>query len=201
MVLLIDNYDSFTYNLAQYFGELGCDVLVKRNDEISIDEIAAVDPQHICISPGPCTPAEAGISKEVVLRFGQHMPVLGVCLGHQCIAEAYGGNVVRAGRLVHGKSCMITHNGSALFSNLSNPFEGGRYHSLVIERSSFPACLEITAESDDGEIMALRHREFAVHGVQFHPESVLTRDGKKLLARFLTLAPKTCLTRHKSLQV
>src|SRR6266436_2421536 len=201
MLLLIDNYDSFTYNLAQYFGELGCDVLVKRNDEISIDKIAAIAPEHICISPGPCTPREAGISKEVILRFGQEIPVLGVCLGHQCIAEAYGGNVIRAERLMHGKSCMISHNGSALFSDLPNLFEGGRYHSLVVERTSFPSCLEITAESDDGEIMALRHRELPVQGVQFHPESVLTPDGRKILARFLTLAPKTCLTRHKSLQV
>jgi len=189
MLLLIDNYDSFTYNLAQYFGELGCDIVVKRNDEISIDEIAALAPQHICISPGPCTPREAGISKEVILRFGQQIPVLGVCLGHQCIADAYGGNVIRAERLMHGKSCMISHDGSALFSDLANPFEAGRYHSLVVERGSFPECLEITAESDDGEIMALRHREFPVHGVQFHPESLLTRDGKSVLARFLSLAP------------
>ena len=186
MLLLIDNYDSFTYNLAQYFGELGCDVLVKRNDEISIDEIAALAPEHICISPGPCTPREAGISKEVVLRFGRDIPVLGVCLGHQCIAEVYGGKVIRADRLMHGKSCMITHNGSALFSNLSNPFEAGRYHSLIVKRSSFPACLEITAESSDGELMALRHREFPVQGVQFHPESVLTPDGRKILTNFLS---------------
>jgi len=199
MVLLIDNYDSFTYNLAQYFGELGCDVLVKRNDEISLDEIAALAPGHICISPGPCTPREAGISKEVVLTFGQHIPVLGVCLGHQCIAEAYGGKVIRADRLMHGKSCRISHNGSELFSDLSNSFEGGRYHSLVVERSSFPACLEIIAESDDGEIMALRHREFPVQGVQFHPESVLTPDGKHILARFLALTPKTWKTHHRSL--
>ena len=201
MLLLIDNYDSFTYNLAQYFGELSCDLLVKRNDEISIDEIADMAPRHICISPGPCTPREAGISKEVILHFGQRIPVLGVCLGHQCIAEAHGGNVVRAERLMHGKSCMISHNGSALFSDLANPFEAGRYHSLVVERSSLPACLEITAESDDGEIMALRHREFPVHGAQFHPESVLTRDGKSILARFLALAPKTSVPRHKSLHV
>jgi anthranilate synthase/aminodeoxychorismate synthase-like glutamine amidotransferase len=186
MVLLIDNYDSFAYNLAQYFGELGCDVLVKRNDEISIDEIATLAPTHICISPGPCTPREAGISKEVILAFGARIPMLGVCLGHQCIAEAYGGNVVRASRLMHGKSSAILHDGSALFLDLSNPFEAGRYHSLVVDRTSFPACLEITAESDDGEIMALRHREFAVQGVQFHPESVLTRDGKKILASFLS---------------
>jgi len=186
MVLLIDNYDSFTYNLAQYFGELGCELLVKRNDEISLTEIAALAPTRICISPGPCTPREAGISKEVVLRFGSHIPILGVCLGHQCIAEAYGGNVVRAARLMHGKSSKISHNGSALFSDLPNPFEAGRYHSLVVERNSVPPCLEITAESDDGEIMALRHREFQVQGVQFHPESVLTRDGKKILASFLS---------------
>ena len=197
MVLLIDNYDSFTYNLAQYFGELGCDVLVKRNDEISIDEIASLGPQHICISPGPGIPREAGISKEVVLTFGQQIPILGVCLGHQCIAEAYGGTVVRADRLMHGKSCMITHDGSALFSDLSDPFEAGRYHSLIVERVSFPACLEITAESDDREIMALRHRELPVQGVQFHPESVLTPDGRKILARFLAVAPKTWVRQHK----
>lgn len=186
MLLLIDNYDSFTYNLAQSFGELGCDVLVKRNDETSIEEIVALAPQQICISPGPCTPREAGISKQVVLSFGQHVPVLGVCLGHQCIAAAYGGSVVRAARLMHGKPCMISHNGSAMLCDLPNPFEAGRYHSLIVERSSFPACLEITAESD-GEIMALRHRQFQVHGVQFHPESVLTPDGRKILANFLRL--------------
>jgi anthranilate synthase/aminodeoxychorismate synthase-like glutamine amidotransferase len=186
MLLLIDNYDSFTYNLAQYFGELGCELLIKRNDEISLDEIAALAPQHICISPGPCTPREAGISKEVVLRFAPEIPILGVCLGHQCIAEAYGGKVIRASRLMHGKTSMVRHNGSALFSGLPTPFEVGRYHSLVVERRSFPASLEITAESDDGEIMALRHRQFPVQGVQFHPESVLTRDGKKLLRSFLS---------------
>jgi anthranilate synthase/aminodeoxychorismate synthase-like glutamine amidotransferase len=185
MVLLIDNYDSFTYNLAQYFGELGCDVVVKRNDEILLDEISELAPERICISPGPCTPREAGISKQVVLRFAREIPILGVCLGHQCIAEAYGGKVVRAGRLMHGKSCMITHNGSPLFSDLPNPFEAGRYHSLVVERTSFPACLEITGESDDGEVMALRHREFPVLGVQFHPESVLTPNGRKILGSFL----------------
>lgn len=185
MVLLIDNYDSFTYNLAQYFGELGCDVLVKRNDEVSIDEIAALGPDHICVSPGPCTPREAGISKEVILRFGQHIPVLGVCLGHQCIAEAFGGKVVRGLRPIHGKSSRITHDGSALFSDLSNPFEAARYHSLAVERTSLPECLEITAESEEAEIMALRHRNLPVLGVQFHPESVLTQNGKKILARFL----------------
>jgi len=185
MVLLIDNYDSFTYNLAQYFGELGCELLVRRNDEISLDEIAALAPERICISPGPCTPGEAGISKEVILTFGQQIPILGVCLGHQCVAEAYGGKVIRAARLMHGKSSMIRHNGTLLFSDLPNPFEAGRYHSLVVERSTFPTCLDIIAESDDSEIMALRHREFPVHGVQFHPESLLTPDGKRILANFL----------------
>jgi anthranilate synthase/aminodeoxychorismate synthase-like glutamine amidotransferase len=189
MLLLIDNYDSFTYNLAQYFGELGCELVVKRNDEISVDEVAALAPDHICISPGPCTPRQAGISKDIVLRFGPKIPTLGVCLGHQCIAEAYGAKIVRASSLVHGKSSMIRHNGSGLFADLPTRFEAGRYHSLVVERDSFPACLEITAESEDGEIMALRHREFPLHGVQFHPESVLTRDGKKILARFLSHPP------------
>jgi anthranilate/para-aminobenzoate synthase component II len=182
MLLLIDNYDSFTYNLAQYFGELGCELFVKRNDEISLDEISALAPEHICISPGPCTPREAGISKDIVLRFGAKVPILGVCLGHQCIAEAHGGKIVRAASLVHGKSSTIRHNGSGLFTGLSAPFEA-------------------IAESDDGEIMALRHREFPVYGVQFHPESVLTRDGKKILARFLGLAPKAAIARHKSLHV
>jgi para-aminobenzoate synthetase component II len=197
MLLLIDNYDSFSYNLAQYFGELGCELLVKRNDEISLDEIGALAPEHICISPGPCTPREAGISKDIVLRFGAKVPILGVCLGHQCIAEAHGGKIVRAAGLVHGKSSTIRHNGSGLFTGLPTPLEAGRYHSLVVERSSFPACLEIIAESDDGEIMALRHREFPVYGVQFHPESILTRNGKKILARFLALEPETAMARHK----
>ena len=189
MLLLIDNYDSFTYNLAQYFGELGCDLVIRRNDEIALDEIAALAPSHICISPGPCTPHEAGISKDVVLRFGARIPTLGVCLGNQCIAEAYGGKVVRASRVMHGRSSMIKHNGTGLLSDLTTPFEAGRYHSLVVERSSLPLCLEIVAESEDGEIMALSHREFPVHGVQFHPESVLTPHGKKIVAGFLAIAP------------
>ncbi len=189
MLLLIDNYDSFTYNLAQYFGELGCKLVIKRNDEISLDEIAALAPERICISPGPCTPREAGISKDLALRFGPKVPILGVCLGHQCIAEAYGGKIMRASSLVHGKSSMIRHNGSGLFADLPTPFEAGRYHSLAVERSSFPACLEIIAESEDGEIMALRHRQLPVYGVQFHPESVLTPNGRKILARFLLHAP------------
>ncbi|HEY2045377.1 MAG TPA: aminodeoxychorismate/anthranilate synthase component II [Candidatus Udaeobacter sp.] len=187
MLLLIDNYDSFTYNLAQYFGELGCELVVRRNDTISLNEIEALAPERICISPGPCTPREAGISKDVILAFGARTPILGVCLGHQCVAEAYGGEIVRASRLMHGKASTITHNGNSLFFDLATSFEAGRYHSLVVKRISLPACLEITAESDDGEIMALCHREFPVYGVQFHPESVLTHDGKKILARFLTL--------------
>jgi len=187
MFLLIDNYDSFTYNLAQYFGELGCDFVVRRNDAISLKEIAALAPERICISPGPCTPRHAGICKDVILAFGAKTPILGVCLGHQCIAEAYGGEIVRASRLMHGKASTITHNGNSLFSDLATSFQAGRYHSLVVKRTSLPACLEITAESDDGEIMALCHREFPVYGVQFHPESVLTHDGKKILARFLIL--------------
>src|SRR5436309_9632802 len=156
MLLLLDNYDSFTYNLAQYFGELGCELLVKRNDEISLNEIVALTPDQICISPGPCTPRKAGISKEVILRFGPEIPILGVCLGHQCIAEAYGGRVVNASRIVHGKSSMIRHNGSALFSDLPTLFEAGRYHSLLVERSSLPVCLDITAEIDVGGLSALR---------------------------------------------
>ena len=189
MLLLIDNYDSFTYNLAQYFGELGCELVIKRNDETSLDEIAALGPEHVCISPGPCTPREAGISKDIVLRFGSKIPILGVCLGHQCIAEAYGGKIMRASTLMHGKSSTIRHNGRGLFTDLRAPFEAGRYHSLIVEPSSVPACLEIIAESEDGEIMALRHREFPVYGVQFHPESILTRNGKKILARFLLHPP------------
>ena len=197
MLLLIDNYDSFTYNLAQYFGELGSEIVVRRNDAISLEEIEALAPERICISPGPCTPHEAGISKEIIVKFGQRIPILGVCLGHQCIAEAYGGEIVRAPRLMHGKASTITHNGNSLFSGLPTSFQAGRYHSLVVKRTSLPGCLDITAESDDGEIMALCHRQFPVYGVQFHPESVLTRDGKKILAQFLTVAPKTGSKRHK----
>ncbi len=190
MLLILDNYDSFTYNLAQYFGELGADLLVRRNDEISVDEIARLAPRHICISPGPCTPQQAGISKEVILQFGERTPVLGVCLGHQCIGEAYGANVVRAARLMHGKSCSVHHRGSALFADVPASFEAGRYHSLIVERNSVPPSLEITAETSDGEIMALQHRDFPVHGVQFHPESILTADGKKILANFLSVQPQ-----------
>ena len=188
MLLVLDNYDSFTYNLVQYFGELGADVLVKRNDEITLDEIAALAPERICISPGPCTPNEAGISNEVILRFGEKTPLLGVCLGHQCIGHVFGGNVVRAGRLMHGKTSPILHHGQGVFTGLPNPFEATRYHSLLVERNTFPAnVLEITAETAEGEIMGLRHRQHPIHGVQFHPESILTLEGKRLLKNFLAL--------------
>ena len=187
MLLVIDNYDSFTYNLVQYFGELGADPLVKRNDEITPDEIAALKPERIVISPGPCTPNEAGISNEVIRRFGPAVPLLGVCLGHQCIGHVYGGEVVRAGRLMHGKTSPILHHGTGVFAGLPNPFDATRYHSLLVKRETFPAALEITAETAEGEIMGLRHREFPIHGVQFHPESILTLEGQRLLQNFLAV--------------
>jgi len=185
MLLVIDNYDSFTYNLVQYFGELGAELLVRRNDEITLDEIAALHPERIVISPGPCTPNEAGISCEVIRRFGPEIPLLGVCLGHQSIGQVYGGDVVRADRLMHGKTSPILHTGSGVFSDLPSPFEATRYHSLIVKRETFPADLEITAETAEGEIMGLRHRQFPIQGVQFHPESILTRHGKQLLQNFL----------------
>jgi anthranilate synthase/aminodeoxychorismate synthase-like glutamine amidotransferase len=187
MLVLIDNYDSFTYNLVQYFGELGVDPVVKRNDEITLDEIAELHPERICISPGPCTPNEAGISNDVIRRFGDSTPILGVCLGHQCIGQVFGGEIVRADRLMHGKTSPILHNGEGVFDGLPNPFEATRYHSLVIRPSSMPDCLELTAETAEKEIMGVRHRTFPIHGVQFHPESILTREGKRLLANFLKL--------------
>ncbi len=187
MLLVIDNYDSFTYNLVQYFGELGADPFVKRNDEITPDEIAALKPERIVISPGPCTPNEAGISCEVIRRFGPSTPLLGVCLGHQAIGQVYGGDVVRADRLMHGKTSPILHHGTGVFAGLPNPFDATRYHSLLVQRSTFPAALDITAETAEGEIMGLRHREFPIHGVQFHPESILTLEGKRLLQNFLSL--------------
>ena len=187
MLLVIDNYDSFTYNLVQYFGELGADPLVKRNDEISLDEIRALAPERIVISPGPCTPNEAGISNEVIRTFGAGRPILGVCLGHQCMGHVFGGDVIRAPRLMHGKTSPILHNGQGVFAGLPNPFEATRYHSLLVQRETFPACLEITAETAEKEIMGLRHREYPMHGVQFHPESILTLEGKRLLANFLRL--------------
>jgi anthranilate synthase/aminodeoxychorismate synthase-like glutamine amidotransferase len=187
MLLVIDNYDSFTYNLVQYFGELGADPVVKRNDAMTPEEVEKLRPERIVISPGPGTPADAGISMEVIRLMGRTTPILGVCLGHQCIAEVYGGKVVRADRLMHGKTSPIRHEGSGVFAGLPNPFEATRYHSLIVERRSVPACLRITADTAEGEIMGLQHREFAVHGVQFHPESILSREGKDLLRNFLTL--------------
>lgn len=187
MVLVLDNYDSFAYNLVQYFGELGCALVVKRNDEISLDEISALRPTHICISPGPGRPAEAGLSNEIVRQFAPRVPILGVCLGHQCIGEVYGGQIVSAPQLVHGKTSEIRHDGMGVFAGLPNPFAATRYHSLIVSRDSFPDCLEITAQTSEGEIMGLRHRTFPVHGVQFHPESILTMEGKKLLANFVAL--------------
>jgi anthranilate synthase/aminodeoxychorismate synthase-like glutamine amidotransferase len=187
MLLIIDNYGSFTYNLVQYFGELGAEMKIFRNDQITVDEIRALRPSRLCISPGPCYPSEAGISCEVIRTFGASLPTLGVCLGHQAIGEVYGGEVVRAPRLMHGKTSMMHHDGRGVFAGLPNPFEATRYHSLIVKRETLPSCLEVSATTDEGEIMGLRHREYPVHGVQFHPESILTRDGKTLLKNFLEL--------------
>jgi anthranilate synthase/aminodeoxychorismate synthase-like glutamine amidotransferase len=187
VILIVDNYDSFTYNLAQYFGELGCAVMVKRNDEVSLDEISSLRPTHVCISPGPGRPAQAGLSNDIVRRFAPQLPLLGVCLGHQCVGEVFGGRIVAAPRLLHGKTSQIQHNGSGVFANLPNPFTATRYHSLIVSPDSVPDCLEVTAQTSEGEIMGLRHRDFPVHGVQFHPESILTAEGKKLLANFVAL--------------
>lgn len=186
-LLVIDNYDSFTYNLVQYFGELGAEVTVKRNDEISLSGIRSLRPERICISPGPGRPEDAGICPEVVRELGEATPILGVCLGHQCIAQVFGGDVVRAEKLMHGKTSMIRHSNRGLFQGLPQPLEATRYHSLVVKLESFPETLEITATADDGEIMGLQHREFPIHGVQFHPESILTPEGKDLLANFLRI--------------
>ncbi len=185
MLLMIDNYDSFTYNLVQYFGELGEDVQVHRNNKITVAQIEALKPRRIVISPGPCTPTEAGISVETIRYFSGKLPVLGVCLGHQSLAVAFGGEVVRAERLMHGKTSQIRHDGKTLFRGLPNPFEATRYHSLIVRRDSLPACFEISAETAEGEIMGLRHRSLGVEGVQFHPESILTTAGKDLLRNFL----------------
>ncbi|MBA2252687.1 MAG: aminodeoxychorismate/anthranilate synthase component II [Nitrospirales bacterium] len=185
MLLMIDNYDSFTYNLVQYFGELGEDVQVYRNDKITIDDIEALRPQRIVISPGPCTPKEAGVSVDAIRHFAGRLPLLGVCLGHQSLAVAFGGEVIRAERLMHGKTSMIHHDGKTMFRNLPNPFEATRYHSLIVNRSTLPDCFEISAETAEGEIMGMRHRTLGVEGVQFHPESILTTSGKDLLRNFL----------------
>jgi anthranilate synthase/aminodeoxychorismate synthase-like glutamine amidotransferase len=187
MILVIDNYDSFTYNLVQYFGELGAELVVKRNDEISTAGIRKLAPKKIVVSPGPCTPSEAGISCGTIREFGGKIPILGVCLGHQSIGQVYGGKVIRAPRLMHGKTSPILHTGRNVFAGLPSPFEATRYHSLVVERGTLPACLEITAETAEGEIMGLAHRELPVYGVQFHPESILTQHGKQLLGNFLEI--------------
>lgn len=191
MLLMIDNYDSFTYNLVQYFGELGADVRVFRNDQITVADIESLAPERMVISPGPCTPNEAGISVEAIRAFAGRMPILGVCLGHQAIGQAFGGHIVHAREIMHGKTSMIHHADTGVFRGLDNPFEATRYHSLVIERESVPACLEVTAwtQTDSGErdeIMGVRHREYDIEGVQFHPESILTRHGHDLLRNFLS---------------
>ena len=187
MLLIIDNYDSFTYNLVQYFGELGCELVVKRNDQVTLDEVRALGPKRLVISPGPCTPREAGISNNLLRELGPKIPTLGVCLGHQCLGHVFGGEVVQNYRMMHGKTSMIHHNGKDLFEGLANPFEATRYHSLVVRRETLPDCLEITAETDEKEIMGLRHKEHPIWGVQFHPESILTKPGKDLLRNFLKL--------------
>jgi anthranilate synthase component 2 len=185
MLLMIDNYDSFTYNIVQYFGELGEDVRVYRNDEITIEQIEALNPDRICISPGPKAPAQAGISVEVLKHFAGKKPILGVCLGHQAIGEAFGGKVIRAKQVMHGKTSLIAHTGVGVFKDIPSPFTVIRYHSLAIERASLPSCLEVTAWTDDGEIMGVRHREYDIEGVQFHPESILSEHGHALLKNFL----------------
>lgn len=187
MLLMIDNYDSFTYNLVQYLGELGESVIVFRNDKITIDEIEILKPEQIVISPGPCTPKEAGISVNLIKHFAGKIPILGVCLGHQSIGAAFGGDIIRAPRLMHGKTSMIHHDGKTIFEGLQNPFEATRYHSLIIKKETLPECLEISAWTDTDEIMGVRHKELIVEGVQFHPESILTKSGKNLLKNFLKL--------------
>jgi para-aminobenzoate synthetase component 2 len=185
MILVIDNYDSFTYNLVQYLGEMGEELAVHRNDQITVDEVEALTPERIIISPGPCTPNEAGISVETIRRMAGKTPILGVCLGHQSIGQAFGGEVVRAGRLMHGKTSPVHHDGRSIFRGLPSPFQATRYHSLLVRRESLPECLEVSAETEEGEIMGLRHRDLPVEGVQFHPESVLTEHGKELLRNFV----------------
>ncbi len=187
MILIIDNYDSFTHNLVQYLGELNVRMEVVRNDQISIERIRDLNPERILISPGPCSPRQAGISNEVIKTFGPRIPLFGVCLGHQCVGHTFGGNVIVNYRLMHGKTSPVKHNGKDLFEGMPNPFSATRYHSLVIERDSLPDCLEITAETEEGEIMGVRHKEYPIHGVQFHPESILTDNGRTLVANFLKI--------------
>lgn len=185
MILVVDNYDSFTYNLVQYFGELGAQLEVRRNDQVTIEEIECMSPERIVISPGPKTPSEAGICLDIILNFSGQMPILGVCLGHQAIGQAFGGKVIRAPKIMHGKTSLISHDGKTIFCGLPNPFPATRYHSLIVERESLPDCLAVSATSPDGLIMGLRHKELKVEGVQFHPESILTDTGMHLLANFL----------------
>lgn len=187
MLLIIDNYDSFTYNLVQYLGELGAELSVHRNDQISIADIRKLKPEKIVLSPGPCTPKEAGICRDVIRDLGAEIPILGVCLGHQCMGDVYGGHVIRAAKVMHGKTSQIHHDGTGVFAGLPSPFDATRYHSLIVDRATLPDSLQITAWTDDGTIMGLRHKEQPVHGVQFHPESILTNEGKKLLKNFLNL--------------
>lgn len=186
MILVIDNYDSFTYNLVQYLGELGEKIEVRRNDEIDLAGIEALNPDHILISPGPCTPNEAGISLALLEHFKGRIPILGVCLGHQSIGQAFGGEVIRAERLMHGKTSLIHHDGKSVFAGLPNPFTATRYHSLIVKRETLPDCLEITAWTEEGEIMGLRHKEYPIEGVQFHPESIITENGHRMLSNFLS---------------
>ena len=190
MILVIDNYDSFTYNLVQYLGELGTDPVVRRNDAVTVDEIGALAPSAIVVSPGPCTPRDAGVSVEAIRRWGSSIPMLGVCLGHQAIGEAYGGLVVRAARVMHGKTSLVQHDGTGVFAGLPSPLEVMRYHSLIVDRHTLPACLDIVAVAldNDAEIHAVKHREHPVYGVQFHPESIMTQHGKDLLENFLELS-------------
>jgi anthranilate synthase/aminodeoxychorismate synthase-like glutamine amidotransferase len=187
MVLVIDNYDSFTYNLVQYLGEMQVRMEVRRNDEISIDQVRSLNPERILISPGPCSPKESGLSNEIIRNFSNHTPTLGVCLGHQCIGHVFGGNVVVNYRMMHGKTSLIKHNGKDLFEGMPNPFAATRYHSLVIQRETLPECLEVTAETEEGEIMGVKHRQLPIWGVQFHPESILTESGRQILRNFLKL--------------
>jgi anthranilate synthase/aminodeoxychorismate synthase-like glutamine amidotransferase len=187
MILMIDNYDSFTYNLVQYLGQLGEEVAVHRNDSISLDGIADMNPEAIFLSPGPCSPDQAGVTLDVIRRFHRSVPLMGVCLGHQAIGQAFGGRVVRADRIMHGKTSPILNDGRTIFQGLPNPFPAGRYHSLIVERETLPGCLEVSAHTEEGEIMGLRHRQWPVEGIQFHPESILTPSGKRIIRNFLKL--------------
>lgn len=187
MVLVIDNYDSFTYNLVQYLGEMRVEMQVHRNDQVTLEQIRSLNPERILISPGPCSPRESGLSNEIIRTFSSTIPTLGVCLGHQCIGHVFGGNVVVNYRMMHGKTSLIKHNGKDLFEGMPNPFAATRYHSLVIQRDTLPDCLEVTAETDEGEIMGVKHKQLPIWGVQFHPESILTESGRQILSNFLKL--------------